>query len=201
MNRNDILTTALTNNANIDRLTDTVWTGGDLPADRERAIERILQWHDLGIRRIIDCRIEWNDRDLVAATAPEIEYFHFGVDDAGQQMPGEWFDRVTGAANSPEHIDLPVLVHCHMGINRGPSGAFAVLLSRGIDPIEAISMIRDSRPIAAVSYAEDALAWWHDTNGTSPTDQADDFARLAMWRAANHHDTARIIRQIRAGSN
>ena len=59
-------------------------------------------------------------------------------------------------------------MHCHSGINRGPSAAFAVLLSIGWDPVEAIELIRTQHPIATVSYAENALDWWHRSSGITP---------------------------------
>ncbi|MCV9993567.1 hypothetical protein OIU93_04550 [Paeniglutamicibacter sp. ZC-3] len=45
-----------------------------------------------------------------------------------------------------------------MGINRGPSMGFAILLDRGHSPIEAFDMIRAARPQAFIAYAQDALA-------------------------------------------
>lgn len=192
----------LATTANVSRLTDTLWTGGDLPSDRNAAVARIRIWQTLGIRRVVDCRIEWTDQALVTEIAPEIEYLYAGVDDAGQVMPDSWFTTITDfAARDTGSGDDGLLVHCHMGINRGPSGAYAVLLSRGIDPVEAIDLIRGNRPIAAVSYAEDALAWWHRTTGASPSQRDADASRLAQWRHDNGHDTARIIRQIRTRGN
>jgi len=81
--------------------------------------------------------------------------------------------------------DAGVLLHCHMGINRGPSAAYAVLLSLGWDPIAAIAVIRAKRPIAAVGYAEDALDWWHRRTDASPAHRRADVERLARWRLAN----------------
>lgn len=190
----------LTFDTNIHRLTDTLWTGGDLPSERCAAIARLNAWRDLGIRRIIDCRIEWSDEELIAEFAPEITYLHAGIDDAGQTIPDEWFDQITTfAADTADQGAL--LAHCHMGINRGPSCAYAILLSQGEDPIDAIGHIRSRRHIAAISYAEDALGWWHRRIGATAEQRADDIARLAQWRADSPHATARIIRQIRASHN
>ncbi|MEJ7774997.1 MAG: hypothetical protein WKF72_09340 [Nocardioidaceae bacterium] len=50
-----------------------------------------------------------------------------------------------------------VLLHCHMGINRGPSAGVAVLLATGWDPVDAFDAVRRARPIAHVAYAADAL--------------------------------------------
>ena len=54
-----------------------------------------------------------------------------------------------------------MLAHCHMGINRGPSMGFAILLALGWDAEEALDAIHAARPIAFIAYAEDALRWHH----------------------------------------
>ena len=183
--------------ANITQLTDTLWTGGDLPEDDEVAADHIGDWRDAGIGTVIDCRFEWSDEDLVAAIAPEIHYVHVGIDDAGQRIPPAWFDEVLAAASTADHGG-GVLVHCHMGINRGPSAAYALLLADGHDPVEAIDLIRTRRPIAAVGYAEDALRWWHRRRGATITERRADRDALAQWRRQHPHDTLRIIKAIRA---
>lgn len=183
---------------NISQLTERLWTGGDLPEPFEEAVATVEAWRAIGIRQILDNRIEWSDEDLVEAVAPEIRYFHNGVNDAGQRMPDDWFDEVTEVANASLELDGGILIHCHMGINRGPSAAYAVLLTQGWDPVKAIDLIRTARPIAAVGYAEDALNWWHRTNNIDHPQRRAERARLARWRANHPHDTIRIIREIRA---
>jgi dual specificity phosphatase 3 len=184
---------------NLDFVTDRLATGGDLPEDTDAALAVIDQWRQLGITHVVDTRFERTDEDFVAQHAPEIHYMHLGVDDAGQRMPNRWFDQgttfVAGALAQP---DAKVLVHCHMGINRGPSLTYAALLDAGWDPIDAITVIRAARPIAAVGYAEDALDWHHHRTGTAPATRAADRERLRAWRDANWLDVHRIIRSIRA---
>jgi protein-tyrosine phosphatase len=46
-----------------------------------------------------------------------------------------------------------LLVHCAMGINRGPSMAFRILLELGWEPLAALEAIRSARPIADIGYA------------------------------------------------
>lgn len=120
------------------------------------------------------------------------------MDDAGQPVPGEWFDVAVGfvldALANPEAV---VLMHCHMGINRGPSLGYAALLALGWDSIEALDAIRSVRPIAAVGYAGDALAWHHDRLSASKHQRLGDQGRLAQWRIDNHVDVETIIRKIR----
>lgn len=187
--------------ANITKLIEGLWTGGDLPAGVEAAGD-ISDWIDAGITHVVDNRLEYSDEALVALVAPEITYLYNGVDDAGQRMPDGWFDRAVDFALGARASDpgAGVLLHCHMGINRGPSAAYAVLLGLGWDPVEAIDLIRTQRPIAAVGYAENALDWWHRRRAASTTRKASDVRRLAAWRLDNPHDTVRIIRAIRSGS-
>lgn len=182
---------------NIDQLTDRLWVGGDLPEETDRARVTIRWWHDLGIRVIIDTRFEWSDENLVRKFAPDIAYVHVGQDDRGQRIPGDWFDAVVGAARAGFDADGAILAHCHMGINRGPSAAYAVLLDLGWDPVDAIDHIRSTRPIAAVGYAEDALRWWHDVGNIAEHRRRDDRRRVKQWRREHPHDTVRIIGRIR----
>jgi len=81
-----------------------------------------------------------------------------------------------------------------MGINRGPSAGFAVLLRRGWDPIDAIDAIRTARPQAFVAYAEDALEWHLTRTGVSPTDQQRIRTQLAEWRQNHPMDVRWAIR-------
>jgi len=134
---------------NLDFITDRLATGGDLPAPIEGALRDLQAWQDLGITHVVDNRLEYSDAEFVAEWAPDITYLHNGVDDAGQQMPDEWFDQgVDFVLDALAQPDTRVLVHCHMGINRGPSLAYASLLALGTDPVEAIDMVRSARPIA-----------------------------------------------------
>ncbi len=182
---------------NISQLTDRLWVGGDLPDDHDRAHATIEWWHDLGIRRIIDTRVEWSDEGLVRTTAPDIQYHHLPQDDRGQRIPNAWFVAVVAAARLEGEATGAVLVHCHMGINRGPSAAHAILMDQGWDPVTAIDHIRRCRPVAAVAYAEDGLRWCHHRNAVSTDQRRRDRQRLEDWRRSHPHDTVRIIRQIR----
>ncbi len=185
--------------ANFDFITPRLATGGDLPYDDEAALEALEQWQQLGITHVIDNRLEWSDENFVADFAPDIRYLHNPVDDDGQRMPDRWFDMGTEFATAA--LAVPgnkVLVHCHMGINRGPSLAYAILLAAGWDAIGAMDAVRTARPIAGLGYAEDALDWHHRRNQTPITRRRRDLVRLETWRAANRIDVVRIIRRIRA---
>ena len=184
----------------ISRVADRIWTGADLPWERGDA----AVWADLaelrrtGITHVIDCRLEWCDEEVYAVHAPTLAYLHHPQDDAGQRIPDAWFDAgVAWAGSALRDPEAQLLVHCHMGINRGPSLAYAVLLSRGAGHVEALDLIRSARPVAAIAYAEDACDWWLRRDGAGGHDRAVALADIEAWRAANPLDMARIIRSAR----
>lgn len=180
---------------NLDFITGWLATGGDLPSNRRAAAAELAEWRERGVTHVMDTRIEWSDEDLVAELAPDIHYLHNGVDDAGQQMPDEWFDRgLAFARRAYETPNSRLYVHCHMGINRGPSMTYALMLANCWDPVNAAHAIRLARPIAHIGYAEDALDWHHRRCDASPRKRRSDRARLQAWREAFPHDLVRTIR-------
>ena len=186
--------------ANLSFVTPQLAVGGDLDSsDRSLALLQLTELVDLGITHVVDVRIEWSDAERFVHSAPQVRYLSHGMDDAGQSVPAEWFEHAVSWVEAAwaQDPDAVVLTHCHMGINRGPSLGFAVLLAQGWDPVEAISAIRAARPQANVWYAADALDWHQARTGVADTVAAEQHAALAAWREANPLDVVRIIRQIR----
>ncbi len=180
---------------------DRIVVSGDLPVDERLARRALLDWCDAGITGIVDCRGEWSDERLVARVAPQVEYRHVGIDDDGTRRPNDWFDTGTSAVlELLGSTDGRVLVHCHMGVNRGPSMAYAVLLTLGWDHLVALDAIRAVRPIAALIYAEDAITWWTRRNGVSATVAGAMRRDVRNWHRANDIDVATVIRRIRTAS-
>jgi dual specificity phosphatase 3 len=143
---------------NYDWVLDDLATGGDLHWQHEKAVEQIEQVVEDGITHIIDMRMEWSDEDLVREYAPDIQYLNIKTDDDfGYHIPQSAFDEGVEFARQAVAADGKVLAHCHMGINRGPSMAMAILLDRGWSPIKAFDHIRKQRSVCAIGYAEDAL--------------------------------------------
>jgi dual specificity phosphatase 3 len=145
-------------------------------------------------------RLEWTDAQAFEQSAPHVRYLHHGMDDVGQAVPASWFEHAVAWieqawAQDPEAV---VLTHCHMGINRGPSLGFAVLLAQGWDPVDAIAAIRAARPHANVWYAADALDWHLQRTGADDRTADAQRSALAAWREANPLDVVRIIREQRA---
>jgi dual specificity phosphatase 3 len=180
--------------ANLHFVTPRLAVGGDLSARSMNELSlHVRDYSKLGITHVVDCRLEWDDAQLFESSLPWISYLHHGIDDAGQDVPGSWFEAAISWIDDAGD-DAVVLTHCHMGINRGPSLGFAVLLHWGWDPIDAIDAIRAARPVANVWYAPDALLWHHARLGTDATD---DLRRLKAWREQHPLDVVRIIRTQR----
>jgi dual specificity phosphatase 3 len=182
-------------------LTDQLLTCADLDIEDNRHAEaQLAELVDRGLTHIVDVRIEWSDQYLVSQLAPDVRYLHLGIDDAGQRVPDEFFDVGVGfirdALADPTSL---VLAHCHMGINRGPSLAYAVLIDMGHDPVEALDLVRSARPIAYIAYAEDALRWHQNRTGASSATRRDQLAAIDAWRVQRHLDVGEVIRRIRGG--
>ncbi|MET0998699.1 MAG: dual specificity protein phosphatase [Marmoricola sp.] len=181
--------------ANAAFVTPHLLVGGDLDTrDLGLATDQLRELVDAGVTHVVDARIEWSDEEWVAETAPGIAYLHHGMDDAGQQVPGEWFEVAVDWALEAMDDGGTVLAHCHMGINRGPSLGFAVLLAQGWDAITALETIRSVRPIAWVAYAEDALRWHHAKQESPPEELERDRRRVVQWRQDNELDLEAVIR-------
>ena len=146
--------------ANISRITERLWTGGDRASTPMATY--LAQIQSAGITHIIDARPHGRaDQAYAQAHAPHISYLLAGQLDNGQTMPDDWFaDGVDFALHAMRDPAAKVLAHCQLGINRGPSMAFAILLAQGMKATDALATIRAARPIARVAYADDATAWW-----------------------------------------
>lgn len=189
--------------ANINFILPRLATGGDLHHDDGKGASQLADLIEQYVSHIVDCRIEANDEDFVTELDPDMHYLHHGVDDDGGQMPHDWFEAGTkwvldALSTDPNAV---VFVHCHMGINRGPSLAYATMLAMGHDPAAAIDLIRTNRPVANVGYAEDALDWFHISRDIAADQRQADQKALSEWRAEHPHETVRIIRQIRRGQD
>lgn len=183
--------------ANAHFVTPYLAVGGDLSWDDRVATDQIVDLVLNGVTHVLDVRQEADD-ELLWEDVEEVSYLWAGIDDAGQRVPGAWFDHITAWAREAITAGGVVLTHCHMGINRGPSAGFAVLLDQDWDPVDALAAIRDARPIANVWYAEDAVEWHLARTGASHWERKATRARVAQWRSDNPLDVVRIIRGIRA---
>ena len=163
-------------------VTEQIIISGDLSEEPAQALRQLDGWKRAGISHVLDTRIEWSDEEVVAQHAPDIVYGWVGADDAGLPQTDEWFDAgLAFATDALEDPDSVLLVHCHMGINRGPTMAFRILLEQGVDPIDALETIRSARPIADIGYAADALNHFHRDHNVSEATRVQDRDRLEAW--------------------
>jgi len=184
--------------ANAQFVADRVLVGGDLDLfDNAKAARQRAELIDSGVTDVVDCRIEWDDTAAWQDTG--VRYVRAPIDDAGQRVPAEWFEvMVSRVLEWLEHPDAVVLTHCHMGINRGPSLGFAVLLGLGLEPVEALRTIQSVRPIAYAYYAEDAVEWWVERNGLDPEEADRHRTAVADYREEQKLDVVHVIADIRS---
>ena len=186
--------------ANAHFATEFLAIGGDLDYNQMKATEQARELIEVGgITHVLDVRLEAEEQ--LWENFPEVSYRWDGIDDAGQTVPASWFEEITAWASDAIDAGGVVLTHCHMGINRGPSAGFAVLLRRGWDPVDALSAIRDARSIAVIAYADDALEWHFERIGATAIERSATRNRVAKWRAAHPLDQLRIIRAVRNREN
>ena len=185
--------------ANADFVTASLAVGGDLSP---RFVEARAQLDELvaaGITHIADLRDEWSDEELVATWHPELRYLYLPVQDAGQRIPGDWFDALDAwVGEALADPSAKVLVHCHMGVNRAPSAVLGLLLAQGLRVPDALTAIRSARPIAVIDYADDALSWYLARTKAERYTRSGARRSLTMWRRANRIDKFAVIRQIRS---
>ena len=175
-----------------------IFVSGDLPAGGADFIRQLDQWRAAGVTHIIDAREEWSDEQRVAELCPEMHYSWVGTHDDGTGQPDEWFRAgVDAALEALGDPGARIVIHCHMGVNRGPSMAFAVLLATGWDPVAAAAAIRSARPIAAILYAANALDWFHRQGGVPAALASQQRAELHEWFQQNDVDVAWVINRIR----
>ena len=174
-------------------VTPRIAASGDLPDDHANAVIHLNRWISAGITHVIDLRVEANDTHFVE-TNSDIKYHWFGVDDNGTKRSGRWFDDLTTVATQIlSDPNSKIIVHCHMGVNRGPSALFAILLALGWDDLDALRAIRNARPIAAVLYAPDATRWNAIRSGATKTEVEERVSNVKAWLDRNYLDLCYVI--------
>jgi len=177
-------------------VTPRIAASGDLPDGHANAVIHLNRWISAGITHVIDLREERNDSTFVEANS-NIKYHWFGVDDNGTRRKDPWFDDLTETAKQIlSDPNAKIIVHCHMGVNRGPSALFAILLALGWDDLDALRAIRNARPIAAVIYAPDATRWHAVRTGATETEVEERVSEVDAWLDRNYLDLHYVIESI-----
>ena len=169
---------------------------GDLSMRPDEAREQLARWEEAGITDVFDMRGECDDTDFIHAES-SIRSHWFGVDDNGGKRSDAWFVSLTQkCAEVLADPNRKVLVHCHMGVNRGPSALYAVMLVLGWNHLDALRAIRNARPIAGIIYAADAARWHATQQGMTADEVVAIGEDVDQWLDRNYLDLAYVIRSI-----
>ena len=180
------------------QVTDRLFICGDLPHDPDGFRRMLQEWVDAGITHIVDVRGEWSDESRVADKHPHISYAWLPTHDNGGGQDADWFEQgVETICDALADPGARVVIHCHMGVNRAPSMAFAALLELGIDVGDGLTAIRAARPIAAILYAESAIDWFAERSGWTTSQTGEARMRVRAWHAENPSDAQWVISRIR----
>lgn len=174
---------------------DRIAVSGDL--DPARAADQLAEWVAAGVTDVLDVRGEANDARRVAAHAPTLRYHWLGTHDDGDRQASSWFDEIATVVDRVlADPDRRLIVHCHLGVNRGPSATLAALLLQGLHPIEAMDAIRAARPVASMMYAGDAVVWWGVREGLAGDEIVALHDEVCAWHEANPLDVPWCIEQM-----
>ena len=186
--------------ANAVFVNDWLAFGGDLSANFALARRQLDELVEAGITHIADLRSEWSDEVLVRGWAPQVTYLHHHIEDAGQLIEPEWFEDIVQWARRAreENPEAKILVHCHMGVNRAPSAALAILLDDGVGLREGLDLLREARPFAVIDYAGSVISWHLARIGADPRERHNLRRVLVRWRQAHDIDAENVIRSIRS---
>lgn len=178
-------------------VTPQLAVSGDLSSRPDKALVQLRAWEEEGITDVFDMRGEADDSDFIHQNSTQVTSHWFGVDDNGGPRSDSWFDNLTGRALEVlQDPSRKALVHCHMGVNRGPSALYAILLSLGWNHLDGLRHIRDARPIAGIIYAADAASWKFRRDGLANDAVASMVDEVEAWLDRNHLDIAYVIRRI-----
>jgi hypothetical protein len=179
-------------------VTDSLAVSGDLPSNRVKALEQLRLWEEAGITDVFDMREEANDTEFIHKNSTIISHWQ-GVDDDGRKKDDAWFKSMCEKARiilNDTTRPRRILVHCHMGVNRGPSALFAIMLAMGWESLDALRAIRDARPIAGIIYAPDAISWWAREQNHDSDVVVEMVNEVEAWLDRNPLDLYYVIRSI-----
>jgi protein-tyrosine phosphatase len=132
---------------NFSWITPDLAVGGSFPAGVGARLAR-----EHGIAGVIDVRTEACD-DAEELEACGLRFLHLPTQDMfGVSQP--MLD--AGVAFAAEIVDSggALLIHCEHGIGRSATLALCVLVDRGMAPMEALSLAKDSRNLVSPSQSQ-----------------------------------------------
>ncbi len=180
----------------ICEVTPNLFLSGGLSGDEDLALNQLNEWAEAGITHYIAVHGERDDSEFVHANSNIICIVE-GVDDNGTPRDPQWFEDVTSAAlEILEDPNAVIMTTCWMGVNRGPSAAYAILRALGWESVPALRAIRTARPIAGIIYAPDAAQWWVERNGGTNREAREAYNEVVEWLYRNPLDVSYVIRAI-----
>lgn len=165
-------------------VTSQLLVGAGLHRDQMIAADQLVELVQSGVDHIVDVRREHSDERWVKRVWPTMSYLHLGIDDAGQRIPATWFQEGTASVLAAIEAGGTVFVHCHQGVNRGPSMVLAVMLALGWRVDDALRRLREARPVIRARYASDAVDWHHAAVDADRLTRVRDRECLTQWRRA-----------------
>lgn len=188
----------------VDKINRHMYVAGDpVYCGRNHIADQMLVAEKVDV--IIDCRSlderrdGWDEEGL----AIPVIYAPMHDDGYGRNNAGDFItpylqvQELIGRGVLPNN---PVfLVHCHMGVNRGPSMAmFLMMMEHGYSAKEAFLRIRDRRAGTGLAYAEQAVKAHMELSNGDPED-VDDFLRFedAYWTTARKNTVNNRIHRNR----
>jgi predicted protein tyrosine phosphatase len=133
---------------NLSWITPSLAVGGRYPIEAAAHLAR-----ELGIRRIVDVRVEDKDDEAVLR-AHDVLLLHLPTEDGRAIAQGLIWDGVRWV-NEQLDIGARVYIHCEHGVGRSALLALCVLVSRGHEPLGALELTKGAR--AAVSPSPEQL--------------------------------------------
>jgi predicted protein tyrosine phosphatase len=152
--------------------------GGRFPFE---VAERLASEH--GIGAVVDVRAETCD-DAERLAACGLTFLHLPtLDMAGVSQP--MLDAGVAFAQESVGRELKLLVHCEHGIGRSATVALCILAASGLEPLEALRLLKDNRALISPSQAQ-FCAWarWLARHGLGPSPSYHEFGMIAYRHLA-----------------
>lgn len=139
---------------NFDWVTPDLAVGGSFPLG---SCQTLAARH--GVGAVIDVRSEACD-DLAEMTAAGLKFLHLPTEDQ-QAVSQAMLDRGVGFARDADRAKRKLLVHCEHGVGRSATVALCVMVDRGFQPLEALSLAKAARVYVSPSPAQfEAWVTW-----------------------------------------
>ena len=158
--------------ADLHWLTNDLALGGCFPQERAADLAR-----QHGIGAVVDMRGEYSDDHQLLRSAG-ITFLHLPTPDM-EPAEVEVLDEGVEFVRESIAQGQKVLIHCQHGIGRSALLALCVLVHQGYEPLQALELAKDKRPVVSPSPRQyEGWASWLRANG-HPVPDAHSFGCIA----------------------